>query len=135
MTRLVLLVTSEKLDRLCIAANLSAAAAAMGWSTRLFFTFWGLLALIKGRPSSGVSRDYATYEPPLRSAVESGKLPTWVDLIRQAKEVGDVEVYACYTTMDLLSVKREELEDFVDDVVGAATFLSIAQDSDVTLVI
>jgi peroxiredoxin family protein len=37
--------------------------------------------------------------------------------------------------MEIMGVKREELIPEVDEVVGAATFLSIALDSDVQLFI
>ncbi len=135
MASLALLIPTEKLDRLHIAANLTAAAASMGWSVHLFFTFWGLLALVKGREPSGITGDYMAYESSLKKAVESGVMPRWADLIRQAKQLGDVKIYACSATMNLLSIDRDQLEDFVDDVVGAATFLSIAEKSDVSLVV
>jgi peroxiredoxin family protein len=49
--------------------------------------------------------------------------------------MGNVKIYACSTTMEIMGVKREELIPEVDEVVGAASFLSIALDSDVQLFI
>jgi len=55
------------------------------------------------------------------------KYPMWYQLIEQAKEVGEVKVYACSTTMEFFGIKREDLASFVDDVVGVATFLDRAE--------
>jgi peroxiredoxin family protein len=49
--------------------------------------------------------------------------------------MGNVKIYACSTTMEMMGVKKEELIPEVDDIVGAASFLSIALDSDVQLFI
>jgi peroxiredoxin family protein len=49
--------------------------------------------------------------------------------------MGNIKIYACSTTMEILGVAKEDLIPEVDDIVGAASFLSIALDSDVQLFI
>jgi len=50
--------------------------------------------------------------------------------------MGNVRIYACSTTMEMFGIKdKSDLADFVDDVVGAATFLERAKDAAVTLFI
>ena len=53
--------------------------------------------------------------------------------MERARATGKLKVYACSTTYELLGFKEDNLESFVDDVVGAATFLGKAKDSDITL--
>ncbi|MGB9622900.1 MAG: DsrE/DsrF/DrsH-like family protein [Candidatus Bathyarchaeia archaeon] len=137
MPKLSIIITSDKLDKLYPAAILASTAAAMDWEAELFFTFWGLFALKKGYEPKSVSKDYSQYERALLGAVESGNLPRWRELMKNAKEGGKVKVYACSTTLNTFGVDKEDLdlEDLVDDIVGAATFLPKAKDSDVTLFI
>ena len=44
-----------------------------------------------------------------------------------AKESG-VKIYACSPTMNLFGMKKEDLVEVVDDIIGASTFLEIASD-------
>lgn len=56
-------------------------------------------------------------------------------MLVQGKRAGRLKVYACSVTTGLLGIRREGLAEYVDDVVGTATFLSKAKDSDVGLFI
>jgi len=47
--------------------------------------------------------------------------------VKEAKDVGEVKVFACSTTMEFFGMKKEDLADFVDEVVGVATFLDRAE--------
>ncbi len=135
MSKISIIVASEKLDKLYPAGTLAVTAATMGWESEMFFTFWGLLALKKNYTPNEVTSDYKAFEEGLRKAMSSGALPNWHDLMRGGKETGMLKVYACSTTMDLLNIRVDELEDYVDGVVGAATFLSSAKGSNITLFI
>ncbi|MEM2273318.1 MAG: DsrE/DsrF/DrsH-like family protein, partial [Candidatus Bathyarchaeia archaeon] len=42
MPKLSIIVSSERLDKLFPAVTLAVTAAAMGWESEMFFTFWGL---------------------------------------------------------------------------------------------
>jgi len=135
MPKLSIIISSDKLDKLYPAAILASTAAAMDWEAELFFTFWGLLALKKDYEPSEISLDYAQYKNALIKAVESGSMPKWKNLIKEGKEKGKIKVYACSATMGVFNIKKDDLEDFVDNVLGAASFLSKAKDSQVTLFI
>jgi peroxiredoxin family protein len=135
MTKIALIVASEKLDKLFPAITLATTAAISGWEAELFFTFWGLLALRKGSESSGVSGDYQMYEEKLKETIASGSIPGWKTVLEQGKKTGRVRIHACSTTLGLFGMKPEDLESFVDDVAGAATFLGKAKDANVTLFI
>ncbi len=135
MGKVALIISSEKLDKIYPGVILATTAASMGWEAEVFFTFWGLLALKKGYEPAEVSHDYSKYGEAVAEAVRSGQIPEWKSLVRKGKESGKLKIYACSTTMGLLKISREDLEDFVDGVLGAASFLTRAKDADITLFI
>ncbi len=125
--KLSIIVFSGTLDKLMPVGILSSAAAASGYEVNLFFTFWGLRAITKQGVEAKVDKNYEEFGPVLAKRMQDLKYPSWVDLVKQAKDVGEVKVYACSTTMEFFGIKKEDLADFVDDVVGAATFLDRAE--------
>lgn len=135
MPKLSIIISSDKLDKLYPAAILASTATAMDWEAELFFTFWGLFALKKGYEPRNVSEDYSQHEDAILGSVDSGKLPRWRDLINNARKTGKLKIYACSTTLNTFEIKKEDLEEFVDGIIGAATFLPKAKDSDITLFI
>ena len=127
--KLSLIVFSGTIDKLMPVGILASGAAAAGYEVNLFFTFWGLQAITKksiGQPQP-IDKNYEQFGPVMMQRMQEMKYPTWDQLIMQAKEVGEVKVYACSTTMEFFVLKREDLSDFVDDVVGVATFLDRAE--------
>ena len=133
MSKISIIVSSEKLDKLYPALILASSAASMGWSSEVFFTFWALLALKKGYEPSQLSGDYSSYSEEFKKRVNTS-FPSWREMVRIGRERG-LKIYACSTTMDILGVRKEDLEDFVDEIVGASTFLNKAKNSDITLFI
>lgn len=130
MSKLAIIAWSGTVDKLYPVAILSSAAASAGWEVDVFFTFWGLNAIRKDaldKPLK-VSADFAEYAPAVENAIKQMNYPPWHELLRQAKALGNVKVYACSTTMEMFGIKdKSELADFVDEVVGAATFLERAR--------
>ncbi|BDC17243.1 DsrE/DsrF/DrsH-like family protein [Acidianus sp. HS-5] len=127
--KLSLIVFSGTADKLMPVGILASGAAAAGYEVNLFFTFWGLQAITKksiGQPQP-IDKNYEQFGPVMMQRMQEMKYPSWDQLVMQAKEVGEVKVYACSTTMEFFGIKREDLADFVDDVVGVATFLDRAE--------
>jgi peroxiredoxin family protein len=119
-------------------ATLASAAAAAGWEVEVFFTFWGLNAIRKDMLNAPpkTSADFAEYGPAVTQAMKQMNLPPWYEMLRQAKAMGNVKVYACSTTTEMFGIKdKSDLADFVDDIVGAATYLERARDAAITLFI
>jgi peroxiredoxin family protein len=46
----------------------------------------------------------------------------WQEVLRQAKELGQVDVQACSLSMDLLDIGAEDLDPLVDGVEGITAF-------------
>jgi peroxiredoxin family protein len=146
MPKISIIVASDKIDKIFPAVTLATTASVMGWEAELFFTFWGLLVLFffnTSRPQKvknnyevkEVSLDYKNFEEKLKESINSGVIPSWKEILEQGKKTGRLKIYACSTTMSLLGIKKEDLIEDVDEIVGAATFLSKAKDSNINFFI
>jgi peroxiredoxin family protein len=135
--RMSLIVFSGTVDKLMAVSVLATGAAAMGMEVDLFLTTWGLEAFRKGSylNNTKVSKDFEEYQPVMMEQMMEKHVPSWMENILGAREVGDVKIYACSMTMELFNIKREDLEPIVDDVIGVATFVEQASDGKVTLFI
>jgi peroxiredoxin family protein len=134
--KMAIIVHSGSLDKLYPVFMLSSTGAAMDVETHLFFTFWGLMALKKGGlESAGIPDFMAISTGMMKGMIKHAKVPTLTELLKMCRQMGNVKIYACSTTMEIMGVKKEELIPEVDEIVGAASFLSIALDSDVQLFI
>ncbi|MGD0805597.1 MAG: DsrE/DsrF/DrsH-like family protein [Candidatus Bathyarchaeia archaeon] len=134
--KMAIIVHSGSLDKLYPVFMLSSTGAAMDVETHLFFTFWGLNALKKGGLESAGLPGLMTIDTGMmKERIKNAKVPSLTELLKMCRQMGNVKIYACSTTMEMMGVKKEELIPEVDDIVGAASFLSIALDSDVQLFI
>jgi peroxiredoxin family protein len=64
----------------------------------------------------------------MKVLMKQTKSPNLHDLLEAAKEAG-VKFYACSTSCSILGITKDELIDEVQEIVGAATFLSEAKDA------
>jgi peroxiredoxin family protein len=134
--RLSIVVFSGTVDKLMPVGIMAAGAVAMGQEVNIFLTFWGLLAFKKGAAQSlPVSKEYEHMGEQMKQIMAEKKVPSFIDTLRTAKELGNVKVYACGMTMDLFGLKLEDLEDVVDGVAGVGEFIATAKEGKMTLFI
>ncbi|MBE3560163.1 MAG: DsrE/DsrF/DrsH-like family protein [Ktedonobacteraceae bacterium] len=135
--RMSLIVFSGTVDKLMAASILATGAAAMGMEVEVFLTTWGLEAFRKGSylTNAKVSKDFEEYAPAMMEQMAKKRVPSWMENLKGAKEVGNVHVYACSMTMELFDMKLEDLEPIVEDVTGVATFIERANEGSITLFI
>ncbi len=134
--KLAIIVHSGTIDKLYCAFILGSTATTLGWETHLYFTFWGLNALVKGAmEKAGLPSDYKSLEKQMRDKLEQMKYPTPYDLLKRMKQSGLLKIYACTPSMEMFGIKKEDLIPEVDMLAGAATFLDVAADSDVNLLV
>lgn len=135
--RMSLIVFSGTVDKLMAASILTTGAAAMGMEVELFLTTWGLEAFRKDayKTNTRVSADFEDYASPMMEAMQAKHVPSWMENLLGAREIGDVKVFACSMTMELFGIKHEDLEPIVDEVTGVATFVERAKESAITLFI
>jgi peroxiredoxin family protein len=112
-------------DRLQAAATLTVGAAAMGRPVNLFLQYWALDAFRADRIAKdhGVSPEAG--EEGLRAMQDQGKVH-WSELLRQAKDLGGVTIYACADSMEMFHITTADLDPLVDGVWGVASFFSEA---------
>lgn len=132
-----MVVFSGTVDRLYPVAIMASGAVAMGMDVDVFLTFYGLDAFRKGGPQTNRKMDvnYEEIAPQLTAMMKEKKVPSWYDMLGQAKEMGNVKVHACAMTLDLMGLKQEDLDPIVDDVVGVGQFVSEAKEGEMTLFI
>jgi peroxiredoxin family protein len=111
-------------DKLQAAAVLTAGAAALGKPVNVFLQYWALDAFRRDR----IDRDHGLaaeagaegrrHVDDLRHA---GQI-SWADTLRQAKDLGEVDIQACSLSMDLLAIDEKDLDPLVDGVEGVTAF-------------
>jgi peroxiredoxin family protein len=111
-------------DKLQAAAVLTAGAAALGKPVNVFLQYWALDAFRANR----IARDHGLAPeagPEGRAAVDGLRAAgqsSWADTLRQAKELGGVDIEACSLSMDLLHLEPSDLDPLVDGVEGVTAF-------------
>ena len=119
-------------DKLQAAAVLAVGAAAMGRPVSIFLQYWALGAFRSDRITKdhGVSPEAG--ESGRQAMQQQGKLH-WSELLRQAKELGSVQIHACADSMDMLKIETADLDPLVDGVWGVASFF-LGADGPVTFI-
>ncbi len=136
--KLAFIVAKGNFEELMMSIILTLTGSAMDVEADIFFTFYGLKLLKKG----GADKAKIKYPPLLRNlgtSIFKKKLkkvgyakPS--EMLKQLVETGKVRLWACTTTMQLLNIKKEDLIDEVEGIVGAATFLDMAAEATHVLV-
>jgi peroxiredoxin family protein len=134
--KLALIVHSGTVDKLLCAFTLGSTAAAMDIETHLYFTFWGLNMLKKGAmDQAGLPATYKEFEPMLQAKLKEMNYPTPYEMLKRMKASGNVKIYACSPTMQMFGITKQDLIPEVDQIAGAAAFLDIASDADISLLV
>jgi peroxiredoxin family protein len=155
--KLALIATKGSLDWAYPPFILASTAAALGYETQIFFTFYGLQLLKKkldlsvtplGNPGMPMPMAMDKWFPVIGTAIPGmqsimtsmmkskmkSKGIASVEDLRQMCLEADVKLIACQMTVDLFDL---DSSDFIDgiDYAGAATFFEFAGESDVNLFI
>ena len=155
--KLAIIATKGTLDWAYPPFILSSTAAALGYETQVFFTFYGLQLLKKklnlsvsplGNPGMPMPLGMDKWFPVLGTAIPGmqsimtgmmkqkmkSKGVASVEELRELCQEADVKMIACQMTVDLFDMNPA---DFIDGVEygGAATFFEFAGESDICLFI
>jgi peroxiredoxin family protein len=150
-SRIAIIAGHGTLDAAYPPLILATAAAAMDMEAAIFFTFYGLEILKKGKadhlkvppianPAMPVPMPNIIGMLPGMTAAATMMMNNWMskanvpklsELLSIAVESG-VKLIACQMTMDVMGIKKEELIDGVE-VGGAATFIEFASRNAITL--
>ena len=121
MKKVTIVVHSGDLDKVMSALIIGNGFLAMGTGVTLYFTFWGLNRLIKGKLSGG----------PL-SKMNFWGVGRWM-MMRRMKQKGVASaerlmsdfkalggrVIACEMTMELMGISKEKMDESIIDEYGA----------------
>jgi peroxiredoxin family protein len=123
-------------DKLNAAAVLTAGAAAIGRPVHLFLQYWALDAFRADRIADdhGLSPEAGAAGLEAVAALRAAGQAPWHETMRQAKELGGVEIQACTLSMDLLHITEADLDPLVDGVEGVTAFWLAAGDGQVVFI-
>ncbi len=148
---------SGEMDKAIAAFVIATAAASMSMKVNIFFTFWGLNVikkqggLIKGRNwmqrmlnvvNYGHARRLALSKlnmlgmgpVMLKKMMSARRVPSLKEFIETAHALG-VKFYPCEMSMSVMGLSKEDFIDECEDVIGAVSYLSQANESNVNLFI
>jgi len=111
-------------DKLQAAAVLTAGAAALGKPVNLFLQYWALDAFTKAKIAAdhGLAPEAGAEGRAKVDALAKAGQATWAETLRQAKDLGAVDIQACSLSMDLLGLEESDLDPLVDGVEGVTAF-------------
>jgi peroxiredoxin family protein len=155
--RMSIVCWSGDLDRVWPVLILSTTGAASGFDVNVFFTFWGLRVLQKNdKRITGTNwmqvgesvMDHGGTDHLHLGKMHMGGAGTMMikklakkynvahpsELLEMAKDLG-VHLYPCQMTMDLYGLKKDDFIDGLEPPLGAASFIDMAAESDITLFI
>ena len=123
-------------DKLNAAAVLTAGAAAIGRPVHLFLQYWALDAFRADRIADdhGLAPEAGPEGLEATTALRAAGQAPWHETMRQAKELGGVEIQACTLSMDLLRITEADLDPLVDGVEGVTAFWLAAGDGQVVFI-
>jgi len=133
-----IVVHSGDMDKLYSALIISTGALSMGMEASLYFNFWGLERLIKGKLEGGsLSKMHllGLGKWMVRRRMKAANVASLERLLRDFKELGG-KIIACEMTMQIMGIKQEDLrQDLIDEYGAVGTYIQEARESKITLFI
>lgn len=128
--KLSLVVFSGSEDKLMAASIMASGAVANDLDVNIFVTFWGLTKTMKTPPlPPDVSFEGQPMKDQVFALMKKNNIPSWISMLNDAKEVGNIKVYACAMFGELMGIKEEDLDPIVDEVIGVNQFISMSKDA------
>lgn len=131
--KLSIVMFSGTADKFIPLGVLAQAAAAMGTEVNVFVTGFALAGFTKKPQQLPFPVEFAAMAPALAQGMQKQHVASWDVMLRQAKELG-AKVYACSMMSAVMGLEKNDFNDLVEDVVGAATFLQSAEGGQVLFI-
>ena len=120
--KFVIVALSGEIEKLQAVSALASGAAVMGTPVRIFVAMDALAAFRK----DVVEKRNWKAAGEIGEALMKGE-KTFVDYLRDAKEIGDVRIYICQDSMNLLQAKKDDFVDIFDDVTTVTGLFEVAE--------
>lgn len=138
MDKATIVVHSGDMDKLYSALIIANGALSMGMEASLYFTFWGLERLVKGKLEKGTLSKMNMLglgKWMVKRRMKSTNVASLERLLKDLKELGG-KIIACEMTMEIMGIKREDLrEDLIDEYGAVGAYIQEARNSSITLFI
>jgi peroxiredoxin family protein len=123
-------------DKLQAASILAAGAAALGKPVNVFLQYWALDAFRTERigVDHGLAPEAGAEGRAHVDALRAAGQASWAETLRQAKDVGELDIEACSLSMDLLGLEQSDLDPLVDGVEGITAFYINAGEGQVVFI-
>jgi len=123
-------------DKLQAAAVLAAGAAALGRPVNVFLQYWALDAFRADRIAAdhGLAPEAGEAGRKAVDAITKAGQASWAETLRQAKDLGSVDIQACSLSMDVLGIEESDLDPLVDGVEGVTAFYLNAGEGNVVFI-
>jgi peroxiredoxin family protein len=123
-------------DKLQSAAVMTAGAAALGKPVHIFLQYWALDAFRAGRviADHGLAPEAGDAGRAAVATLNANGQQHWSQILRDAKDLGEVDIQACSLSMDLLAITPDDLDRLVDGVEGVAAFWMAAGEGPVVFI-
>ena len=131
--KLSIVMFSGTADKFIPLGVLAQAAAAMGTEVNIFVTGFALAAFTKKPQQLPFPAEFAAMAPALAEGMKKQHVASWDVMLRTAKELG-AKTYACSMMSGVMGLKKNDFNDLVEDVVGAASFLQMAENGQVLFI-
>ncbi len=135
--KLLILITDSTLDRLLTLGTITLGAVSMGHEVAIYVTQSASFAFLRNYADkignyngdsslevlvNGVVNGY-------NNAVINGKFFKWYEMIKQAKEIGNVRVYVCTQPFELAGIKVSlgDFLDIVDELVMIGKYIELLE--------
>ncbi len=129
---------SGDMDKFYSALIIANGALSMGMEASIYFTFWGLERLVKGKLGKGPLSKMNMLglgRWMVRRRMKAAKVASLERLMGDFKELGG-KIIACEMTMEIMGIRKEDLrEDLIDDYGAVGTYIHEARGSSITLFI
>lgn len=123
-------------DKLHQVATLGLTAAAMGKDVIVVLLFWTIKKLAEGRLNDlDFPPEYAVQAPEVARLIRERKVPLISDMLKEAKEVGQLKLVACSAGLEYMGVDAQVVADGVDEVMGLPAILTACAGAETTLFI
>ncbi len=124
---------SGSVDKLTGLAVLVGGAAAQDMEVDIFLQLWGSYAFRKDVVEENANfSEFSELKPQVHKALVELKAPSWLDLLKQAREAAPVRIHLCSLAFQIWGGNKEDFLDIVDDVIGAGEFMDMAEKADAT---
>jgi peroxiredoxin family protein len=133
-----IIVHSGDLDKVYSAFIIGLGSLSMGMDVSMYFTFWGLERLRKGKldkaPLSRMNM-FGLGRWMINRKMKKAGVASLENMLGDFVELGG-KILACDMTMEIMGINKENLrDDVISDYCGVGTYIKEAMESDVTLFI